>query len=425
MLSKAFRPHRIYYGWWIVFTAVVSGSSYAFGSLCLPVFYPELVNTFEWSRTTVAAGGSIKLFVGGVMAPINGALIDRFGAKAVLSVGALGTGLSLALLSFVNSVWHYYFFCFLLGLALSGIYHLPNHLLVAKWFIRKRGLAVSMVTTAVGVGGAIIPLMATYLIRTFGWRNAFLALGVFMVIPFFMILGVVRERPGELDVEPGGPANTTTKASHVATDPADTAITMSIWDVLKSPAFWILSLCMVLIAASMFGVRDHLVLHMTDMEFSPAAAAQALSLIFTASILGRFFSGALSDKFSAVRVTVLMFFMEGLCILMLLFVSGSALIYVFPILFGLSYGAITNLKALVIFEYFGTKKVGRIYGLLLASYIVGTSFGPLATGFVFDKTGSYDASFVMNLLLACIAFLAILVFARLARPSRDLNYSGA
>ncbi len=194
------RPPRIYYGWWIVFTAVVTAACYAFATLSLPVFYPDLVKTFHWSRASVAGGGSLRLFLVGIMAPINGALIDRFGAKVVLSIAAFGAGLSLAMLYSVNSIWQYYLFCFLLGIFVSGIHHMPNHLLVANWFTKNRGLAISLVTTAVGAGGALIPLIATYLITAFGWRNAFLVLGSFLAVPFLLIVGIVREKPGELDV---------------------------------------------------------------------------------------------------------------------------------------------------------------------------------------------------------------------------------
>ena len=93
MSSTAIPLHRIYYGWWIVTTAVVVVVSYAFASISLPVFYPELVNTFHWSRASVAMGGTIKLLAAAVMFPIIGGLVDRFGSKAVLSAGTFCSGL--------------------------------------------------------------------------------------------------------------------------------------------------------------------------------------------------------------------------------------------------------------------------------------------------------------------------------------------
>ena len=173
-------------------------TAYAFVAFSQPVFYPELVKSFGWSRASVAAGGSIRLLLVGSMAPLIGILVDRFGTKAVLIVGASGTGLALAMLSFTDSISEYYLFCFLLGLSLSGIHHMPNHLLVANWFTRKRGLAISLVTTAVGVGGVLIPLIATFLISDLGWRGAFLALASFLAIPLLMILLLVKERPEAL-----------------------------------------------------------------------------------------------------------------------------------------------------------------------------------------------------------------------------------
>ena len=121
---------------------------------------------------------------------------------------------------------------------------------------------------------------------------------------------------------------------------------------------------------------------------------------------------------SARKTIALMFFLGGLSVLILNLASGFWLIYLFPVLFGLSYGAIINLKPLVIFEYFGTKKVGRLYGLVLASYTIGASVGPLVTGYIFDRTRSYELPFVINLVLACIAILGIMAFAYQANPSR-------
>lgn len=431
MSTPAIRPPRVYYGWWIVTTSVIAATAYAFSALSHAVFYRELIMTLHWSRASVAAGGSIRLFLMAVMAPVIGGLIDRFGAKTVLTCGSVGTGLCLLLLSSMHSIWQYYLYCLLLGIALSGIHHMPNHLLVAKWFVKNRGLAISLVTTAVGLGGAVIPLLATYLLSVFaradrpeaGWRGSYVALASVLLIPSVMFLRIVREKPEDMGLHPDGSAIAPGPLSNAAAQTADTVV-LGTRELLKSPVFWLLSLAMMLVAASMFGVRDHLMLYMRDLKFSPAISATALSLTLGSSTLGRFFSGTLSDRFSARIVTVLVFFVGGLSLLMLLFVSGFVLAYLFPLLFGLSYGAIINLKPLIIFEYFGTKKVGKVYGLVLGFYVVGSAIGPLLTGYIFDKTQSYQLPFFVNMILAWLSVIAILLLAYQPQPARNRKYAG-
>ena len=214
------------------------------------------------------------------------------------------------------------------------------------------------------------------------------------------------------------------QVSSAMTDPPNLADDMRMRDILKNPVFQILAFALMLMAAAMFGIREHMILYLRDLNFSPAASAAAFSLILGSSILGRLLSGLLSDRFSARKVIVASFLLGGLSFVMLLFASGILLTYLFPIVFGVSYGAIINLKALVVFEYFGGRKVGKVYGLVLGCYVIGSSIGPLVTGYLFDRTHSYELSFIMNIFLAGIGMIAIVIFARQARSAARGSQAG-
>jgi len=187
--------------------------------------------------------------------------------------------------------------------------------------------------------------------------------------------------------------------------------TTSTHQIVTNPAFWMFCAAAMLMAAAMFGPREHMILFLRSLNYSPAVSAAVLSSIFVVSLFGRFISGPLSDKFSARRVIVLNFLLCGLSLTLLQSGSDFLLLYLFPILFGLNYGAIINLTPLVVFESFGVRKVGKAYGLAAGCFLFGSAGGPFLIGRIFDQTHSYRLPFLADLALGFIAMIAILAFA--------------
>ncbi len=390
-------------GWLTLFSSFCTlAIAFSFGLFSLPVFYPVLVRTFGWNRASVAGGGSIVLLLIGILSPVVGWLADRYSPKAVLLGGMCTGALSLVLLSFTHSLGEYYAFCILLGLGTSAASILPNSLLVAPWFASRRGIAVGFVNAGIGLGG-IAPLVASSQIRERGISGAFLFLACCLAVPFVLTLLAVRRQSHVTGRE-------------VQRDPARTAPTAG--ELLHMPMFWIFGISLFFAAHSMLAIQQHLVLYLTGQGVAPGRAALALSIAIWSSAIGKLLSGATADQFSARLAMMFSVLYVGLGVAGILVVApDSDLVFLVAIIFGFGYGGIFNASPTIIFEYFGTRKVGAAMGLLLVFFGLGTSSGGLLAGYLFDQTHRYSVPFSLDLVLACAGLLLLLVSGRQTRAA--------
>lgn len=374
--------------------------AFSFGLFSLPVFYPAFVRAFGWNRASVAGGGSIVLLLIGIMSPVVGWLADKYSPKAVLLGGMCTGALSLALLSLTRSLGEYYAFCILLGLGTSAVSILPNSLLVAPWFAQRRGIAVGFVNAGIGLGG-IAPLVATTQIRERGIPGAFLYLACCLAIPFLVTVLMVRRSP---------------VAAPRPEQRAATRTAPSARQLIRMPMFWIFGISLFFAAHAMLAIQQHLVLYLTGEGVATRRAALALSIAIWASAVGKLLSGATADRFSARLAMMLSVLYVGLGVTGVLAVApASDLIFLVAIVFGFGYGGIFNASPTIIFEYFGTRKVGAAMGLLLVFFGLGTASGGLLAGYLFDQTRRYSVPFTVDLVLACAGFLLLLVSGRQTR----------
>ena len=375
--------------------------AFSFGLFSLPVFYPALVKQFGWNRASVAGGGSIVLLLIGVMSPLVGWLADRYAPKTVLVIGMCTSALSLALLSLTQSLGEYYAFCILLGLGTSAVSILPNSLLVAPWFAHRRGIAVGFVNAGIGLGG-IAPLVASSQIRARGIPGAFLFLAGCLAVPFLLTLVAVRHT---------GPV-----ASREASASRTGRTAPSARQLLRMPMFWIFGISLFFAAHAMLAIQQHLVLYLTGQGVRAPRAALALSVAIWSSAVGKLLSGATADRFSARLAMMLSVLYVGLGVAGVLTVApGSDALFAVAVIFGFGYGGIFNASPTIIFEYFGTRKVGAVMGLLLVFFGLGTSSGGLLAGYLFDRTHGYSVPFSLDLLLAAAGLLLLMVSGRQTR----------
>ena len=389
-------------GWLTLFSSFCTlAVAFSFGLFSLPVFYPALVKAFGWNRASVAGGGSIVLLLIGVMSPAVGWLADKYSPKAVVLGGMCLGAVSLILLSFTRSLGQYYSFCVLLGFGTSAVSILPNSLLVAPWFASRRGIAVGFVNAGIGLGG-IAPLVATAQIRERGIAGAFVFLACCLAVPFLLILTVRRPRANSPREVHQGPGSTAPTAGQL----------------LRMPMFWIFGISLFFAAHSMLAIQQHLVLYLTGQGVAAPRAALVLSIAIWSSAIGKLLSGATADRFSARVAMMLSVLYVGLGVAGVLATApASNLIFLVAVIFGFGYGGIFNASPTIIFEYFGTRKVGAVMGLLLVFFGLGTSSGGLLAGYLFDQSHRYAVPFTLDLALACAGLLLLLVSGRQTRAA--------
>jgi len=409
-----------FYGWWVLLSAsTVLMTAFSMSAYALPVFYPELVRVFGWPRASVALGGSFKTLLIGLVAPLNGWIIDRKGVRTILLAGLVTVGTAYALLSGIHSLWAYFLICFLLGTGGSWIHHLPNQLLVASWFAKKRGMAIGIMQMLGGIGDSLIPLLTAFLIKNFGWREALIGLPVILIAPLLAVMFVVRNKPQDMGLYPDGlpgpssePAAATPQApSRQAHSKTHLTSADAGWDtaMFKTTRFWMISLLFLLIGWSTFSVWQHFVLFLRDQGFSPGVAASMFSLFLASSTVSRFICGPLSDKTSADFAMLLNLVCIALSLMVLVATRNHAAIYLAMVVFGLGYGGGITCRPLLVFAHFGDTGVGKLYGVTTALFTTGAFFGPAVAGRIFDKTGNYHLSFILALILAGVSIVILIL----------------
>jgi MFS family permease len=378
--------------------------AFSFGLFSLPAFYPVLIKQFGWSHAAAALGGSIVLLLIGTFSPVVGWLVDRYSPRGVIMGGIITVAAALALLSTARSLPAYYAFCLLLGIGTSAVSILPNSILIAPWFARGRGSAVGLINAGIGMGG-VAPLLATSQFDQRGVGGTFLYLALWIAIPFLLILLAVSRNLASA-------ARESRDAGPTGFAPIRPA------QLLRMPLFWIFGFSVFFAAHSMVAVQQNLVLYLRGQSVSPARAALALSVAVWSSAPGKILSGAIADKFSARLGVVFSISCIGLGITTLLGTPASSGGFLFAFVFGLGYGGIFNATPTIVFEYFGARGVGKVMGMFLVFFGLGTSSGGTLAAYLFDRTHRYAVPFSLDLALAGTALLLLLASARQTAPVR-------
>jgi MFS family permease len=384
--------------WLTLFTSfVILTVAFAFGLFCWPAIYRPLTKAYGWTFAQANAGGSIILFLIGILSPFVGTLVDKFKPKRVIIGGTFIIAIALCLLSTIHSRPQYYAFCFLLGIGASAVSILPTSILIGPFFSRWRGLAVGFINAGIGLGGFIAPRLATAQIAQRGISGMFLVLAACMAIPFVMTLIVVDN-----NAEP----RVQTHTAHVPTMP----------ELARMPMFWIFGIALFFSAHAMLGVQQNLISYLTGAHVAPKDAAFILAIALGAAAPGKLISGILADRVNARAGMIFSVICVALGVLALLNTDPkSDMVLWLGIVFGLGYGGIFNAAPTIIFEFFGTHQVGKALGLFYVFFGLGTASGGELAGYLFDETHRWAVPFTVDLGLACVGLLLLLVSARQTR----------
>jgi MFS family permease len=379
----------IFHGWWIVGASLLSltvGVGPVVG-ITFGVFLQPLAAEFGWSRGQAAQGVALALLGFTLVQPLIGGLIGRYGAKRVILVSAACFGVSLlGLASFVSGTASFYTGALLTGGVAGGTSPLPYGTVLARWFVRRRGLAMSVALSGLGIGGMMLPLLASHMITAYGWRAGFLLLGLLVLGVILPVVGVVlRETPEEMGLWPDGQVPVNREPG--ATAPMLTGRTLA--EARATATFWAVALGFFLITAATQGCVVHLTPLLADRGFSLIQAASVVSMMSLGFLPGMLTSGYLVDRFSSRGVAVGFFVITAAGFALLGRALGWDGIVAAAMLLGVGTGATVQLIPALVGWGFGLRAFGEIYGMMMAAFGLGTVLGPLVVGWLFDATGSY------------------------------------
>ena len=413
------KNHRVFFGWWVVLTAAVGlfwGPPITVFSFS--VFLKPLMRDFHTTRAAVSFGYTLHGIAVALSAPLGGWLIDRYGTRRViLPATAMFGMILLAIRASSASIWQFYFFYVALGLLGSGVGPVPYGNVVARWFDRRRGLALGLMMVGIGSGAMIMPSFAQQLITSFGWRAAYAILGCGVLLMALPVVGAfLKDKPQDLGLLPDG--------ASPADSPADgeaSALGLSANDAWHSRTFWLMTCAFFLAGASVQGCLVHMAAMLADRGISVQAAALGSSLMGAAVLTGRVGTGYLLDRFFAPYLAAVFFGGAALGIVLLWTGAATGVAFVGAFLVGLGMGAEVDVIAFLISRYFGLRSFGEVYGSAFGAYVLAGALGPLLMGAGFDLTGSYNVPLAALLTSALVATVLMTRLGPYRYHPRPLN----
>jgi MFS family permease len=389
----------------------------------LPFFYDFFVSDLGWSRQEVTSGNAYsKLLVGPLFGFAAGWFIDRFGPRRLMLAGILMGGGALIGLGWATTLTVFYI-CYLfnaLGYVCGG--PLPNQVLLSRWFDRNRGKAMGFAYLGIGVGGAIVPLLAHALTQRVGWQAALQILGVLMILIAFPMAWFVREEPGAdastgAPGTPGGapsgarmPGAAGASGTAVAAAPA---AALPFTAVFRSPAFYLLLVGSMCSIAAVGGTMQNLKLFLSlDVQLAQGEVARISSLVLVGSLIGRLSMGYLADRWAKKHVMLLIYLIVAGSIPLLFFADQPGARYAFALLFGIGLGGDYMIIPLMAAELFGVRVLGRLMGIVLTADGVAEATAPMLVAALRDGTGSYAAGFAVLIALAAVGAAAVALMPR-------------
>lgn len=385
--------------------AIASGLYFSF-----PIFFVALLEEFGWSRGATAAAFSISSVTQGLLSPIVGMLVDRLGPRRIMLGGACLLGGACALSSQIGSLWSLYMVTGVLAAAgVCAVSWVPTGALIARWFTERRSSVMGVAFSGMGAGVLVIGPLAQWLIEGYGWRAAYLVLGVGTLLVLVPVIWLgVREAPvvaapnrGAI----GGPA------------PWPATAGGEIGDALRTPAFWALFFAYLCTPLAVFSVVTHQVAFAVDQGFPRLLVAGIFGLTGLLSVVGRIVFGIAADRIGRAPSATISYACTAvgtLCLLGLEVWPHVAALYAYAFFFGLGFGARGPIITAIAAQLFPGRRFGVIYGILSVGNGIGGGVAPWFGGFVHDLTGSYRVAF-----LIAVGFCALgSVCFWLARPRR-------
>jgi sugar phosphate permease len=403
------KQKTVFYGWTIVacafFTLLVTNGLTFSGMM---VFDESMLREFGWTRGALKFRDLLTMALAGLLSPLAGAIADKYGLKAMMIGGALLLTGSLLLYGQIGSAMQMYGIHILFAVVLATCGIVMAVILVTRWFVKYRGTATGIVMVGTSMGGAIYPAIGASLLNSYSWRTSLMIFAAFPALLVVVLALFVRERPSDMGLLPLGAE---------ATGPGKTFVAggMDYSDAIRTPSFWLIAFAGMCTFYSILGVSSNLILHLRGMGYSIPDAAHTLSWLFMMGLAGKFLFGYLADHFDHKRVLQVNLVIMLAGSLALASVSAAA-IWPFIILFGLGWGGIYTLLQLLTMDAFGLKAAGRILGTRTVIDSIGGGLGPFVTGYLFDRTGAYQVSFlvVSGLVVATIVAAS---FLRIEAPA--------
>ena len=420
---------KLFFGWWIVIVSgILSFWGMGYHAHGISALFKPISSELGFSRAATSVAVGIGRFATGFLSPVTGWLTDKFGPRWVVLFGIFLFSLGLILMNYINSLWAFYVaWGVMVSSGATIAFQIPLAKSISNWFVKKRGVALSVRWMLTGLAGvAVLPLVA-WLITIHGWRVTCVIGGLVMLfvglpLAWFFIR---PERPEYYGLLPDGAAveaelkedkgRTLDRGANYAAEVQEVEFTLR--QAMRTPAYWLLIISFASRTLAFGAVVTHGVPFLTDMGIDSVKAAMIIAMAILTSIPARFVGGFLADR---IKKSHLRFLFGGAILLQAIGVTifrlnpTMVMVYPFFILFWIGTGMSLPLNTAIKVRYFGRKGFGSIQGTSLMFLTPVMVAAPIYAGWIYDTTGSYITAFTT--FAALLALAAVVMF--LTRPPK-------
>jgi len=403
-----------YFGWLIVAVAFATMAIGVTARTAFSLLLPPLIDEFGWDRGLAAGAFSFGFLVSALLSPIAGRVMDARGPRIVILTGALLLAAGLLLAPITERPWHLYA---TLGVLVGGGANLMTYTthsqFLPNWFLRRRGLAISIAFSGVGVGAITLLPWLQSIIETEGWRASCWTMGLLTILVVAPLNLLVRKKPEDVGLLPDGAAPTGAVAGARGANIVDLGWASIEWTLARAVCtsrFWWIVLGYFCALIAWYAVQVHQTKYLIEIGFKPLTAAWALGFVSVVAIPGQIVLGALSDRVGREWVWAAGCAGFAICYAALIELEqfpSNTLLYLMVVAQGFLGYALTSVMGPIVAEIFDGPHYGSIFGTITVALIGGGAAGPWMAGVIHDITGSYRLAFVVAIACCIVSAAAI------------------
>ncbi len=406
-----------YYGWLIVGVAFVTMAIAVSARTAFSLLLPPLIDEFGWHRGVVAGAFSFGFLFSAVLSPMVGRIMDRKGPRLVIESGVVLVTAGLLLAPAIANPWQLYATLgVLVGAGANLMTFTAHSLFLPNWFVRRRGLAISIAFSGVGVGAIVLLPWLQSIIVGDGWRASCWVMGLLVACVLGPLNLLVWRQPQDIGLLPDGDSRAVAdqrRGPSNVVDPAWASVDWTLARAMRTGRFWWLVLGYFCALFAWYAVQVHQTKYLIEVGFTPIVAAWALGIVSVVAIPGQIGLGALSDRIGREWVWTAGCAGFAICYAALIALEqapSTVLLYVMVISQGSLGYALTSIMGPIVAEIFESRHYGSIFGTLSVPLILGGAAGPWVSGVIHDATGSYRMAFLLAI-ACCVASAAAIWLA--------------
>lgn len=407
---------RIFYGWYLVAAAVLISAAVAGVNASSRIFIFPLSVDLGWSSFALAGAFSIGVLTNGLTQPVLGHLFDRWDSRKVILISVTVAGLATLGVGLTSSYWHFILlYSVIFSTALGGASFGLLGPLVARWFLKRRALALSLLMAIPTMGGIFSPSIASLVLAFYGWRETQMVSGaILLLLALPLALKFLRNWPSEIGLKPDGDSESPTETRMRGSAPPNQQGRFEVerwWRAFRSRPIWALVLVFAIGGfADIFAPFILPSFAVDSLKLGAETIAVSHGVMAVLGPVGAVAVGLVADRFARKRILGALLLAQALAFLVLIAVPFGFSLLLFAVLAGLSGIAWMLIALSLIADIYGLRALATLWGIAFMFHSIGSLIGPFSVGLVIDLTGSYYLPFAVcasMLVLAAIVSFAI------------------